>query len=71
MHKDANLLQSIVLLNEGWVKYLLHRIGFVKQKGKMSIVHFEKFEVKKEHFLYIKLIISMDEIPEDLVINFN
>ena len=51
MHKDANLLQSIVLLNEGWVKYLLHRIGFVKQKGKMSIVHFEKFEVKKEHFL--------------------
>ena len=32
MHKDANLLQSIEL-TEGWAKYLLHRIGFVKRKG--------------------------------------
>ena len=70
MHKDANLLQSIEL-TEGWAKYLLHRIGFVKRKGttkaKMSIEHFE--EVKKEYLLDIKVVISMDEIPEDLVIN--
>ena len=71
MHKDANLLQSIEL-TEGWATYLLHRIGFVKRKGttkaKMSIEHFE--EVKKEYLLDIKLIISMDEIP-DLVINLD
>ena len=36
----------------------------------MSIEHFE--EVKKEEYLLdIKLIISMDEIPEDLVINLD
>ena len=35
----------------------------------MSIEHFE--EVKKEYLLDIKLIISMDEIPEDLVINLD
>ena len=72
MHKDANLLQSIEL-TKGWATYLLHRIGFVKRKGttkaKMSIEHFE--EVKKEYLLDIKLIISMDEIPEDLVINLD
>ena len=72
MHKDANLLQSIEL-TEGWTKYLLQRIGFVKRKGttkaKISIEHFE--EVKKEYLLDIKLIISMDEIPGDLVINFD
>ena len=50
IHKDANLLQSIEL-TEGWAKYQLHRISFVKRKGttkaKMSIEHFE--EVKKRY----------------------
>ena len=72
MQKDANLLQSIEL-TEGWAKYLLQRIGFVKRNGttkaKISIEHFE--EVKEEYFLDIKLIISMDEIQGDLVINFD
>ena len=69
MHKDANLLLSIEL-TEGWAKYLLQRIGFVKRKcttkAKISIEHFE--EVKKEFLLDIKLVISMDEIPGDLLI---
>ena len=64
MHKDANLLQSIEL-TEGWAKYLLHRMSFVKRRGttkaKMPIEHFE--EAKKEYLLDIKLVISMDEIP--------
>ena len=38
-------------------------------KAKISIEHFE--EVKKEYLLDIKLVISMDEIPGDLVINFD
>ena len=66
------MLQAIEL-TEGWAKYLLHRIGFVKRKdttkAKMSIEYFE--EVKKEYLLDIKLVISMDEIPEDLVINLD
>ena len=45
----------------------------MKRKGttnaKISIEHFE--EVKKEYLLDIKLVISMDEIPGDLVINFD
>ena len=65
IHKDSNLLQSIEL-TEGWAKYLLHRIGYLKRKSttkaKMVVEHFE--EVKKEYLLDIKLVISMDEIPD-------
>ena len=32
MHKDANLLKQINL-TEGWAKYLLRRMGFVKRKA--------------------------------------
>ena len=72
MHKDANLL-SLCHLTEGWAKYLLRRMGFVKRKGttkaKGSVEDFE--EVKRKYLQDMELVISMDEIPDDLVINFD
>ena len=72
MHKDANLLSSFNL-TEGWAKYLLRRMGFVKRKGttkaKGSVEHFE--EVKRKYLQDMELVIPMDEIPDDLVVNFD
>ena len=72
MHKDANLLQQITL-TEGWAKYLLRRMGFVRRKAttkaKMSVEDFE--EIKKDYLLDIQVVVSMDEIPKELVVNFD
>ena len=72
MYKDANLLSTITL-TKGWAKYLLKRMGFVKRKStSKSKVTVENFEDLKEDFLLvIKQVIAMDEIPADLVINFD
>ena len=72
MYRDANMLSTITL-TKGWAKYLLHRMGFVKRKAtskaKVPIENFE--EHKKAYLQDIKLVVSMDEISEDLVINFD
>ena len=70
MHKDANLLKQINL-TEGWAKYLLQRMGFVKRKAttkaKISAEDFE--EIKKDYLLDIKVVVAKDEIPMKLIIN--
>lgn len=72
MHKDANLLSRIDL-TKGWAKYLLSRMGYVKRratsKAKVSV---ENFDVLKQEYIdEIKQVIKMDEIPADLIINFD
>ena len=51
MHNDANLLKQISL-TEGWAKYLLQQMRFVKRKAmtkaKISVENFE--EIKKDYF---------------------
>ena len=74
LHKDANLLTQISL-TDGWAKYLLRRMGYVRRKAttqakiKMSVEDFE--EIKKSYLLDLKVVMSMDKIPEELVINFD
>ena len=72
MHKDANLLQQIAL-TEGWAKYLLRRMGFVRRKAttkaKISVEDFE--EIKRDYVLDMEVVVSMDEIPKELIINFD
>ena len=64
---------SNVNLTKDWAKYLMHRMGLVKQrastKAKFSIENFE--EVKKLFLHDIKYIRLLDEIPNDLIINFD
>ena len=76
MNKDANLLSCNgggINLTTDWAKSLLSRMGFVKRKAcskaKVDVSQFE--QLKDEFLLEIKNIVSMDEIPTDLVINFD
>jgi len=72
MSKDANLLSSITL-TKAWAKYLLHRINFVKckaiTKAKVDVEHFE--EVTWQFLSEITNVVTLAEIPFDLVINFD
>ena len=75
MNKDANILRENggVKLTEEWAKSLLNRMGYVKRracsKAKIDVDHFE--ELKRVFLMDITNIISMDEIPPQLVINFD
>lgn len=56
-----------------WGKNLLNRMGFVKRrastKAKVSIENFE--EVKAQFLLDIKAVVKFEEIPFDLIINWD
>ncbi len=74
--RDSNLLKSNgghIELTKSWALSLLQRMGFVKRrnttKSKVTIADFEE---KKMQFLFdIKAIIEMEEIPPELVINWD
>lgn len=62
-----------ILLTKNWAKGLLHRLGYVKRrvssKAKVSV---PEFEANKAQFVFdVKSIIEMEEIPKELVINWN
>ena len=74
--KDSNLLASNgghITLSKHWGKHLLSRMGYVKRrastKAKVAVQDFE--EVKAQFLLDIKVVVEMDEIPFDLVINWD
>ena len=76
MNKDTNLLSCNgggINLNTDWAKLLLTHMGFVKRKAcskvKADVSQFQ--QLKDEFLLEIKNIVSMDEIPTVLVINFD
>ena len=69
---DANILKRVKLTKD-WAKSLLFRMGMVKRRvsGKAK-VDVEKFEALKQGFLLdIKLIVSFEDIPYDLIINWD
>ena len=72
MYEDAPLLTR-VNLSKGWEQYLLQRMGYVKwkatSKAKVGVKNFA--EIKEIFQLEIKHVIVMDEIPAQLVINFD
>ena len=78
LYKDANLLAdnekgAEIELSKDWAKYLLKRMGFVKRKAcskaKVDVEWFK--EVKEDFLLDVKNIVAMDDIPAELVINFD
>ena len=73
---NSNLLASNgghILLTKDWGKSILRRMGFVKcrasTKAKVSIENFE--EIKAQFLLDIKAIVEMEDIPFDLIINWD
>ena len=69
---DANILKRVKLTKD-WAKSLLFRMGMVKRRvSSKAKVDVEKFEALKQGILLdIKLIVSLEEIPPDLIINWD
>jgi len=76
MAHDANLLAEnggTIKLTDDWTKNVLKRMDYVKRKAcskaKVDPEHFDKL---KEGFLQeIKSIVTIDEIPNELILNFD
>lgn len=74
--KDSNLLAENgghLSLGKNWAKSFLRRVGFVKRKGttkaKVAVADFES--LKREFVFIVKGVIEMDEVPPQLVINWD
>ena len=75
-NEDSNLLAKnggTIVLSKHWVRSLMTRMNFVKQRGNSkSKVTCTNFEELREQFLFdIKTIIEFEEIPDDLILNWN
>ena len=79
MNKNATLVSKNgeggvkAKLTDDWAKSLLKRMGYVKRKAcSKAKVDVERCEQLKEEFLLeINMIVTMDEIPPELIINFD
>ena len=76
MNSDTNLLVANGSHNDvtkHWAKYLLSQMGFVKRrvntKAKVTVEHFD--ELKKLFLLEFNNAVEMDEVPSELVINWD
>ena len=74
--KDSNLLAANgghIALTKHWAQYLLERMGFVKRKSttkvKVSVKDLE--ELKEQFLLDIKAIVDLEDIPHDLILNWD
>ena len=73
---DRNLLAENgghITLTRNWAKSLLYRLHFVKRRGstaaKISVRNFE--EIKQQFLIDLKTVIVMEDIPPDLVFNWD
>ena len=73
---DSNLLVcngGHMLLTKHWAKYLMEWMGFVKRqastKAKVSVSDFQ--QLKAQFVFDVKAVIEMEEIPGELVINWD
>jgi len=78
MNKNATLVSKNgesgikVKLTEDWAKSLLKRMGYVKWKACSKAKDVARFEQLRDEFLLeIKVIVNMDEIPPEMIINFD
>ena len=62
-----------VVLTKDWARYLLQRMGFVKRKATTKAKNTEEnIDAVKSDFLFeIKVIVALEEIPPELIINFD
>ena len=63
-----------VVLKKSWAKHLLAKMNFVKwkattKKPKVTVSNFE--ELRSQYLMDIKAIITMEEIPDDMVLNWD
>ena len=73
---DRNLLSENggpIDITVNWAKSLLYRMGFVKRRGSTAMkMTVENFETIKEQFLFdIQTVIDMEDVPMELVFNWD
>ena len=73
---DSNLLSENgghLCLTKDWAKYLLKRMNFVKRHSSSAAkVSVDNFDQLKSQFIFdIQSIVEMEEIPSDLIINWD
>ena len=75
-HHDSNLLKcngGHLELSKSWAKYLMQRMGFVKRRastaGKISAANF--VQLKAQFLFDVRVIREMEEVPDDLIINWD
>lgn len=75
-HENSNLLASNgghITLTKSWSKCILKRMGFVKRRvstsAKVSVKKFE--ELKTQYLQDIRVNVELDDIPEDMIVNFD
>jgi len=74
---DPQLLEyngGHVVLQKSWAKYLLAKMKFVKRKAttkkpKFTVGNFE--ELKVQFLIDIKAVVTMEDIPEDMIVNWD
>ena len=74
--KDSNLLaanRGHIALTKSWSKHLLERMGFVKRRASTKAkVNIDDFKAVKQQFMFdIQVVVEMEEIPHDLIINWD
>ena len=73
---DSNLLAvngGHIILTKHWAQYLLQRMGYVKRKASSKAkITVENLASLKEQYLFdIRGVVDMEEIPHDLIINWD
>ena len=73
---DRNLLAEHggpITITTNWAKSLLYRMNFVKRRGsstaKMTVKHFEA--IKEQFLLDVKAVMEMEDIPPELILNWD
>jgi len=75
MSQNPSLLKGMKdgKLTKDWAKYVLQRMGFVKRKAttkaKINVQDFE--EIKKLFLLDVSNVVKMDEICEEMIVNWD
>ena len=75
-NEDSNLLAKnggTIVLSKHWARSIMTLMNFVKRRGNSkSKVTCTNFEDLREQFLFdIKTIIEFEEVPDDLVLNWD
>ena len=63
-----------ITLTKHWAQYLLQRMGCVKRKtttSKAKITVENLVSLKKQYLLDIRSVVEMEEIPQDLILNWD
>ena len=73
---DSNLLAvngGHIVLTKHWAQYLLQRMGYVKRKdsSKAKITVENLASLKEQYLLDIRGVVDMEEIAQDLILNWD